>query len=107
MARGLKDQALASSLKAYLNRRFREYGQATVCAVDTVNRRIALTVLLRGERDAVTLTVERYELLRGTDTIYLVPYTITSSRAWLSLLIERLFNERRLRLPAAIAHLLG
>ena len=106
MARGVKDGALALSAKAYLNDRFREYGEVLDCRIDTKQSHLAITALLAGERDPITATLERYELQhQGSDT-YIVLHEISSSRLWLGRLLTRLFSGKRYKLPSAVSKLL-
>ena len=106
MARGVKDSALALSAKAYLNDRFREYGEVLDCRIDTKENNLGITALLSGERDPITATVERYELQQEGHETYIVLHEIGSSRAWLSKLLTRLFSGKRYKLPSAVSKLL-
>ena len=106
MARGMKDGALALSAKAYLNDRFREYGEVIDCHLDTKENNLAITALLTGEHEPITATVERYELQREEGDTYIVLHEISSSRVWLSRLLTRLFSGKRYKLPSAVSKLL-
>lgn len=106
MARGLKDGALGLSLKAFLNDRFSEYGEATDCKVDTRNSRVSLTAMMHGEREPVTAVIERYDLEEQDGERYIVLQRISTSRAWLTALLTRLFAGKRYKLPAAVSRLL-
>ncbi len=105
VTRGIKDGALGLSLKAFLNERFSEYGEATECKVNTREGRVSLTAMMRGERDAVTAILERYDLEEQSGEHYIVLRKISSSRPWLTSLLTRLFTGKRYKLPAAISRL--
>lgn len=106
VTRGFKDGALSLSLKAFVNDRFSEYGEATECKVDTRAARVSLTATMRGEHEPVTAVVERYELVTENGQHYIVLHRFSSSRPWLTTLLTQLFGGKRYKLPAAITALL-
>ncbi|GAC1623230.1 MAG: hypothetical protein NVS9B10_08080 [Nevskia sp.] len=106
MARGVKDGALALSLKALVNDRFRDYGEVVDCSISTADNRLTVRALLKGEREPVTATVERYEIESEGEDRYIKLQQFTSSRAWLTLLLNKLFGGKRYKLPPTVARLL-
>lgn len=106
IAKGMKDGALGLALKAYLNDRLKDYGDVLDCDVDTARGRISVRAHLRGDRDPITATVERYELVREGELVYATLQSFSSSRQWLTLLLSKLFTGKRYKLPNAVASLL-
>ena len=106
IAKGVKDGALGLALRAYLNDRLSHYGEVLDCSVDTGRGRISVRALLKGEKEALTATVERYELVREGDQVYATLRTFSSSRPWLTLLLGKLFTNKRYKLPSGVANLL-
>ena len=106
LARGVKDGALAIALKAYVNDKLGAYGEIIDCSVDTDLNRLTVKAILKGERDSVTATIERYELQRDGEDHYIVLKQFSSSRAWLTLLLTQLFSGKRYKLPGAVSKLL-
>jgi hypothetical protein len=106
MARSMKDGALAMSAKAYLNDRFREYGEVLECTVDTRASRLSLTALLAGEREPITVILDRYSIEPENSERYIVLHEFSSSRAWIAALLTRLFSGKRYKIPAAVVKLL-
>jgi hypothetical protein len=104
--RGMKDSALALGLKSYLNDRFGDYGEIKDCEVDTEAGRLRLHARLLGERELVTAAIERYELEREGNEVYVVLKRFSSSREWLTRLLTRLLAGKRYRLPGPVAALL-
>jgi len=102
----MKNAALGMALKAFVNERFSDYGEIQDLKVDTDASTLKLHALLRGERQAVTVTVERYELQREGDEVYVVLRSFSSSREWLTLLLTKLFTGKRYKIPGAAAALL-
>ncbi len=106
MAKSMKDGAIAVGLRAYVNDKFSEYGEVLECQVDTDKSRLTVVARLKGERDTVSATIERYELQREGDKVYIQLQRFTSSRAWLTLLLNKLFSGKRYPLPSSMGSLL-
>jgi predicted transcriptional regulator len=106
LARGVKDGALAMALKAYVNDKLNAYGEITECTVDTESGRLTAKAMLKGERESVSATIERYEMVKEGEDTYIVLKTFTSSRPWLTLLLNKLFADKRYKLPGAVSRLL-
>ena len=102
LARGVKDAALAVPLKAFINDKFGQYGDVTDCSIDTKNNKLVLHALLKGERERITATIERYEIEREGEDNYIVLKNFTSSREWLALLLNRFLKGKRYKLPSAV-----
>lgn len=105
-AKGLKDGALGLALRAFLNERLQDFGEVLDCEVDTGRGRISVRAQLKGEREPLTVTVERYELVREGDVVFATLQSFSSSRHWLTLLLPKLFMGKRYKLPGGVARLL-
>ncbi|MDP3858911.1 MAG: hypothetical protein Q8Q73_14235 [Stagnimonas sp.] len=106
LMRGAKDGALAISMKAFLNDKLGLYGEVVECAVDTKSNRVTLKAHLKGESQTVTASIERYELEREGEDSYIVLKKFSSSREWLTLMLQRFFTDKRYKLPGAVTKLL-
>jgi hypothetical protein len=110
IAKSMKDGALGIALKAYVNDRLGEYGEVLACNVDTGKSRIAARVLLKGDKEPITAAVEKYELSTEGEgeaqVLYATLRKFSSSRPWLTLLLTKLFTDKRYKLPNAVRNLL-
>lgn len=106
LARGMKDGALALSLKAYVNDKFKEYGEVVDCTVDTAANRLTAQLMMRGERDPVTATIEKYEIEKDGDERFIKLVQFSTSRIWLTTLLNQLFGGKRYKLPGTVSKLL-
>ncbi|MCX7059325.1 MAG: hypothetical protein QE272_02785 [Nevskia sp.] len=106
LARGVKDSAIAMSLKAYVNDKLSAYGEIVDVSIDTAVSRLTARALLKGERDPVTVTVERYEIETEGEDRYIKLKTFTSSRTWLTQLLNKLLADKRYKIPNAVSKLL-
>lgn len=106
LAKGMKDGALGLAIKAFLNDRLKDFGDVVECTVDTGKSRISLKALLKGEKEPITASVEKYELVREGQDVYAVLKAFSSSKPWLTLLLQKLFTGKRYKLPGAVGSLL-
>jgi hypothetical protein len=106
LARSVKDGALALSLKAYVNDKFRDYGEVIDCSVDTGASRLTAQLMMRGERDPVTATIEKYEIEKDGDERFIKLVQFSTSRIWLTTLLNSLFAGKRYKLPGSVSKLL-
>jgi|GEM_PF-1116049 len=106
LARGMKDGALGLTFRAYLNDKFKEYGEVTDVVIDTHGNRLMIEAMLRGEKDGVRATIERYDIEKSGDSTFIVLRQFSTSRAWLTLLLTQLFAGKRYKLPSTFSKLL-
>lgn len=106
LVRGAKDGALAMSMKAFLNDKLGLYGEIVDCSVDTKSNKVTLKAKLKGETQTVTASIERYEMEREGEDSYIVLKQFSSSREWLTLMLQRFFTDKRYKLPSAVTKLL-
>ncbi|MES2488730.1 MAG: hypothetical protein V4607_02995 [Pseudomonadota bacterium] len=102
----LKDGAMSIALKAYLNDKFKAYGEVLDCEIDTVTTRMSLHALLHGESAPVTVAVERYDIKRDSEGTFVLLLEFSSSRSWVTTLLNSLFAGKRYSIPSAIGALL-
>lgn len=103
---GVKDGALAISLKSFLNERFHNYGDVLDCSVDTRAGRLEIHVRLKGERDPITAAIEKYEIKDTAEGSVVVLHTFSTSREWITKLVTRIFSGKEYKLPSAVSKLL-
>lgn len=106
LMRGAKDTAIAMALKSMVNDKLGMYGEITDCSIDTQKSNLTAQALLRGEREKVSVKLDRYEIERDGAEHYIVLKTFTSSREWLTVALNRFLSGKRFKLPAAVTKLL-
>lgn len=102
----MKEGALGVAIKTWANDRYGDYGEIREVSVDTKAARIVAKVQMRGERDIITVTVDRYELIEEGAKVFLRITKLTTTREWITLLLNRLLDGRRFELPASVGRIL-
>ena len=90
-----KDLALSSTLKTILNNKLKKFGTVSYLKLNTKDKKIELTVGLKGELEPLQVIVHRYEIKEIEEKYYLVAHDIETSREWINLVAnEYLYNEK-------------
>ena len=106
LVRGAKDTAIAMALKAMVNDKLGMYGEVVDCSISTASNSLTAQALLKGEREKVSVKLDRYELEREGETHFIVLKTFTTSREWLTVALNKFLAGKRYKLPAAVSKLL-
>jgi hypothetical protein len=104
--KAMKDNALAMALKAFISERFSQYGELLDCEVDTREAQVRVRALLKGETQPIEVCIERYVLDKQGGERQITIQSLSCSREWIGLLLNRLFVNKPYRLPAGVASLL-
>ena len=84
MLQKIKDKALSHGAKMAINTQIEAYGKVQKLNLDSKNKRISMDVMLEGEREALSVHVDNYELIE-TDGLHQFKLNgITTSRAWIN-----------------------
>ena len=96
-----KDRLLATGAKAHVNKLIERYGTLVDFQLNTVDRSLSFTLLLRGEGTPIEIRVHEYTLLTtdGKSVLVIDGSKIDTSREWLTALIRDRVVEKRLVIP--------
>ncbi|MBM3833937.1 MAG: hypothetical protein FJ403_11840 [Verrucomicrobia bacterium] len=67
--------------------------------IDSRQKTVQIEVLLKGEKEPITLVVQEYELSSEESGTYLIIKRATASREWLSLLLDEFARGKRILIP--------
>jgi len=104
--KGMKDGAIAMFIKSFGNERVAQYGEIQDCQVDTANARVQLKLMLKGEQEAISVVIERYELERVGDERFIRLKSFACSRQWIGVALNQRLSDKPFKLPSAAAGLL-
>jgi hypothetical protein len=103
---GLKDRALSKGVELALNSRIKRFGTMLSFQLDSQRKTIELTILLKGEKEPLQVTVERYEIVREGEKYYLLAENILTSREWINTVAESYLAGQRFEIPERYAKML-
>ena len=103
MFRGLKDKALSKSLEVAINFKIKEYGEMLKLNLDSQNKTIEFTIILKGEKEALEVFINNYEISEEEGKYYLYAKDIKTSREWINIVAENYLKGEKVELPEKIA----
>jgi len=106
MLKKMKDAALSKGAKVALNTYLKEYGKMLKLNLDSKNKSITLEVLLEGEKEPLSVNVERYELTEEQGKHLLKIYGIHTSRAWINTFAGSYLEGKSFEIPEEHAKML-
>ena len=106
MFKKMKDAALSKGVKVAINGYIKEYGKMLKLNLDSKNKSISLEVLLEGEKEPLTVTVQRYELTEEKGKHLLKIYGIQTSRAWINTMAASYLEGKSFEIPNEYAKML-
>jgi hypothetical protein len=96
-----KDRLIATGAKARFNKLIERYGTVPDFQLNTVDRSLSLTLLLKGEETPIKIHVHEYTLstVGGKSVLVLDGKNIDTSREWLTELIRDRVGQKQLVVP--------
>jgi len=103
-----KDRLIAKSAKTRFNKLIRRYGTMLDFQLNTADRSLAVSLLLKGEQAPIEIHIHEYALLTSKGKTYLEVNgrKIDTSREWLTKLIHDQVGRQRLVVPENLAWLI-
>lgn len=97
--------AINKALKVALNFYIRKYGKMIDLKVDHKNKNIIASVLLNGEREAIEIKIDDYEIIKK-DKTELKINKASANRPWVEALLENFVVGTSKPMPDKIAKVL-
>lgn len=99
----LKDKAVNIAgdtvAKSAINKKISDYGEITM--LDIKGKTIAATVLLKGEKDTISVIIEDYEIIKS-DASFVIK-SVNADREWLDALLKNNIVGKRWPIPEKVA----
>ena len=95
-----KDVALSIGIKKVVNLKIKKYGEVSKLDFSSETKTIDVEVTLKGERDIIKVFVDKYSIKEELGRHYLVVNNITSSREWLTSVLEKYITNKKFEVPS-------
>lgn len=95
-----KDAMASQAARSYVNGLIKRYGEVRELRIDSRAKSVDITCTLLGERDPVTVRIDRYHIETAGAKHFVEVKACSCSRAWLQALLEDHACGRRVELPA-------
>ena len=102
----LKEKCLTAGVKALLNREIEKCGVVTDLAIDTAQKTIQVALKLKKKPTPLLVKAGSYELSEQNGAIHIGFYDVSSSKEWITAVLNKYAVGRRFQLPRAAKILL-
>jgi len=94
-----KDVALSIGIKKVVNLKIKKYGEVLKLDFNSETKTIDVEVALKGERELLKVFVDKYSIKEEHGKHYLEVNHITSSREWITSVLEKYVNNEKFEIP--------
>ena len=77
----------------------KNYGEVKTLAIDAQRKTIVLEIALKGEHELTRISIESYEWRRAEDRASMVVKEVTTSKEWLTALLNDHLVDREIQIP--------
>ena len=99
----VKDSFVSSIIRRVLSTKIEDYGEIVSFSIDSNDKNIIAEVMLKGEKDTLTIKISQYSILDLGNEKYFTFGDLHTSREWLTILIQeylaRFSPDRRIEIP--------
>ncbi len=98
-----KDSSVSLVLEKFLQKKIERYGRLIELKIDSRQRTASVRLILKGEHESVTVLIERYELSDQSGQMSVILRQASSSREWLTLLLQDFVLNKPVVVPEQYA----
>lgn len=98
----LKERSLEAAARTFINRQIEKFGVLTRLSIDSKCRAIRAELDLRGEPSPIVINVGAYDLSESDGASYIAVRDVSTSKEWITALVNRYVVGQRLRIPQAV-----
>lgn len=95
----VKDSGAATAIQSWLAREMADYGEVLDFKIDSKARTAELHVLLKGERERLTVNIEGYEITSEGGQDYIVVKRAQASREWVNAVMRNFLINQKHKIP--------
>ena len=107
MFRKIKDKTLSVTVKIAINNYIKEYGEMFKFNLNSVDKSIEIELMLKGERDTLTVNINRYEIIEKDNKYFIKIDGVQTSREWINTIASTQLEGKRFEIPEDYAKMLN
>jgi hypothetical protein len=96
----VKDSGASTAIQTWLAREMADYGEVLDFKIDSRARTAELHVMLKGERERLTVNIDGYEMVSEGGADYIVVKRAHASREWVNAVIRNFLIGKKQKIPA-------
>ena len=95
----IKDKASSTLVKTFANHFISDFGNLNDIIINSEQKRIYLSLDLKGEKESVNIEITGYEVVKSQDNNFINLHNITASREWMNIALGKYYLDRRIEIP--------
>src|SRR5262245_44160150 len=103
----LKGKSAEYTIAAFLNQKIQGFGEVKKLQISLSDKTAQIELELKGEREQVWVRVNSFDLTKENGKDWIIVKSVTASREWIGLALERYVVGRRFEIPASAAWVLS
>ena len=96
----VKDSGASTAIQSWLARELADYGEVLDFRIDSAGRSAELHVLLKGEKEPLTVTIENYEISSQGTEDFIIVKGAHASREWVNAVLRKFLIDKKHKIPA-------
>ena len=101
-----KDMTISSAIKVYAEKHISGFAVVNTIEIDSYQKSFTAEVVLKGEKDPISLKIARYEIISEGKRHLVIPHNVSASRQWLDILAKEYLEDHAFEIPAPLARAL-
>ena len=96
----VKDSGASSAIQRWLVREMADYGEVLDFKISSAERTAELRVLLKGEKEPLGVSIEKYEISSSGSEDYIIVRRAHASREWVNAVLKNFLIDHKHKIPA-------
>jgi hypothetical protein len=94
-----KDAILSAVAKRYANKQLAGIGKIVSFSLDSIEKKVSVSLDLQGERETIRLDVLKYDIKKQGRKIYFAVKDLSSSREWVEVAAKKYLKDKSMEIP--------
>ena len=95
----VKDTGASAAIERWLSKELADYGELLDFKLSSRDKTVELHVLLKGEKEELTVHIEEYELVSSGEDDYVIIRRAKASREWVDAVLRKFLINKRHKIP--------
>lgn len=101
-----KDAGASRLAEHAIQKQIEEYGDMLDLKINSQDKSIEVELLLKGEQHPMKVKIDKYELVDGPETDFIIVHKATASREWMDTLLQNFLIGKSIPIPHKQSRLL-
>jgi hypothetical protein len=102
----IKDKTVSTAINMALNNYIKDYGEMLKFNLDSKHKSISMELMLEGEKESLTVNIDKYDLIKKENKYFLKIYTLNTSRKWINTIASTYLEGKEFEIPSNYAKML-